>query len=757
MKKILLSILTGMIGYCFICHSVYSAPPTRLMTDLIEYTERVWTNGYPSQLSIDYVGKVIEPMQRVLIFTQQPQFGWQVNDTREDVIQTAWRIQVASSRELLETGVADMWDSGRQSGSNSTSQRYRGRDLCPSTIYYWRVMTWNNGDAQDWSAVKAFQTTDTLVKYKTPYYPLEKTVQTVGKSVQQISEDIVLVDFGRAAFGQICLTLTSKQRGDTVTVRLGECLRNSRIDPNPGGSRRFLNQRLALLSGTHTYYVKIPADSRNTASRAILMPSYVGEVYPFRYCEIEGKNIGKKLGSVSRETVQYPFDDQAAEFSCSDTILQQIWDLCKYSIKATTFAGIYVDGDRERIPYEADALINQLAHYCTDREFSLARRSHEYLLTHATWPTEWIMQSVIIAWNDYLYTGDKRSLEQNYELLKNKTLSALADDDGFIRTDRGRLTPELYKSICLEGQQLQNIVDWPKNERDGYVFTEVNTVVNAYHYYTLVLMSKIAEALEYLDEAKVYSRQAADFARKFNKKLFNKRTGTYRDGIGTEHQSIHGNMFPLAFGLTDSRQIPSVVQFIRSRGMACSVYGSQFLLDALYDAEAADYALELLTSKDKRSWYNMLRAGSTITFEAWDNQYKSNQDWNHAWGAAPANLIPRKLMGIEPILPGFEKIRIKPQPAALEEASIKLPTIRGDVQADFLNQPEQFCLHIDIPANVLADVYLPLPSGVKQYVLTLNNKPVVSMLREGKFVKIPSVGSGSKYFVIKYLDIDVEH
>ena len=367
------------------------------------------------------------------------------------------------------------------------------------------------------------------------------------------------------------------------------------------------------------------------------------------------------------------------------------------------------------------------------------------------------MQSVIIAWNDYLYTGDRRSLEQNYELLRNKTLSALADDDGFIRTDKDRLTPELYKSICLEGQQLQDIVDWPKNERDGYVFTEVNTVVNAYHYYTLVLMSKIAGALEYLDEAKDYSRRAADFARKFNKKLFNKRMGIYRDGIGTEHQSIHGNMFPLAFGLTGSEQIPSVVQFIRSRGMACSVYGSQFLLDALYDAEAADYALELLTSKDKRSWYNMLRAGSTITLEAWDNQYKSNQDWNHAWGAAPANLIPRKLMGIEPIMPGFEKIRIKPQPAVLKEASIKLPTIRGDVCVGFQNQLEQFCLHIDIPANVLADVYIPVPSGVKQYDLTLNGNPVVPALREGNFLKIPSVGSGSKYFVIKYLKNETGH
>ena len=90
-------------------------------------------------------------------------------------------------------------------------------------------------------------------------------------------------------------------------------------------------------------------------------------------------------------------------------------------------------------------------------------------------------------------------------------------------------------------------------------------------------------------------------------------------------------------------------------------------MDALYNAGGAEYALEMLTKTDDRSWYNMIRVGSTISLEAWDNKYKPNQDWNHAWGSAPANIIPRKLMGIEPLKPAFEKLRIKPQPASLKE------------------------------------------------------------------------------------------
>lgn len=112
-------------------------------------------------------------------------------------------------------------------------------------------------------------------------------------------------------------------------------------------------------------------------------------------------------------------------------------------------------------------------------------------------------------------------------------------------------------------------------------------------------------------------------------------------------------MFPLCFGLADVKRAQSVADFVKTRGMACSVYGSQFLMDGLYEAGEADYALQLLTSDAERSWYNMIRVGSTISLEAWDDKYKPNQDWNHAWGAAPANIIPRRLMGVVPTEPGF--------------------------------------------------------------------------------------------------------
>lgn len=601
MKKILLPVPALCVGV-LLCLSLRGEAPSRLTTDLAEHTDRVWIGGYPSQVTLEQADKIVEPARFVTIGSRRPSFGWQVNDSRSDVMQTACRILLASSPGTLATDSADLWDSGVIPGDRSVAVPYAGKALEPGKIYYWKVMTFNNGNPQPWSAVKAFRTADSLTEYATPAYPLEKTDNGLPKTTQKLSDRLVFADFGYDAFGQLRLTLCSHAGGDTVTVRLGECLKDGRIDPAPGGSRRFLSQRLALLPGIRTYTVKIPADARNTGPQAVRMPDYIGEVYPFRYCEIEGDAIGNGTGIISRQVVNYPFDDLAAEFASSDTTLNQVWELCKYSIKATSFAGLYVDGDRERIPYEADALINQLSHYCVDREYTMARRSHEYLLGNATWPTEWILQSVLIAWYDYLYTGDLRAVKTHYETLKNKTLTALSGTDGFVSLTPEKLTPELYASINLRGQTLKNIVDWPHTgilglgkaeggETDGFVFRDVNTVVNAYHYCALELMARMAGAAGESEDSAAYARAAGRLADNFNKQLFNKKTGAYRDGIGTDHCSLHANMFPLCFGLADVKRAQSVADFVKTRGMACSVYGSQFLMDGLYEAGEADYAL----------------------------------------------------------------------------------------------------------------------------------------------------------------------
>lgn len=726
--------------------------PYGLLTDLIEHTDCTWQNGYLSNVPIWDVDNAIESLQYVKIASSHPFFSWIVPGDKNDIKQVSYRVVVSDSFNDLSSEKGTVWDSGIIDSKQSTAVPYAGDALQPDKVYFWKVkITTNTGETTDWSDTKAFRTASKLSKYVASVYPQIRTLE-YPVSISKLSQEIALVDFGKDAFAQLLLTLTSDSKKDSVIIHLGESLKDNQIDRKPGGTIRYQRYVLSLNKGTHTYKIKIRSDKRNTGSAAILMPDYIGEVLPFRYCEIEGYDKPVLLTEVMRESVHYPFDDFASFFKCSNDTLNQIWDLCKYSIKATSFLGVYVDGDRERIPYEADALINQLCHYGVDREYSMARRSHEYLLQRPTWPTEWILQSVLIAWYDYLYTGDSRSLEANYEILKARTLIQLQEKNGLISTTTGLQTPEFLTSINRANDKIRDIVDWPHTgilglnkqeggEADGFVFTDYNAVTNAYHYEALKLLSKIANTLNLQSDASKYEHEANKLLARFNSVFLKSKLGYYVDGDTTNHASLHANMFPVAFGMVPSTKLNKVIDFIHSRKMACSVYGSQFLMDALYEASDAEYALSMLIKTDDRGWYNMIRVGSTISLEAWDNKYKPNQDWNHAWGAAPANIIPRKLMGVEPLLPGFDKVRIKPQIASLSWAKAVIPTVKGEIKLEIEKRKGEYNMKVIIPPNMEGEVYLPLLSE-KYEVIVDGSKLKTSREENAPFISLGNISSG---------------
>ena len=300
---------------------------------------------------------------------------------------------------------------------------------------------------------------------QTPVRPVEFVILSPGR---------VFVDFGRAAFAGLELRFPHSEDGRMLTVRLGEKLSAPHaIDRKPGGSVRFHTADVTLKAGQEKYIVPLGRkDGR-------LMPPEIGPVMPFRYVEIENAPASFTKRDIRQLAANYPLDDRASDFRCSDEKLNAIWDLSKYSMKATSFGGIFVDGDRERKPYEADAYINQLGWFYTAGEYALPRHTHEYLIKHPTWPTEWIMFSVLIARDHYLYSGDAASLRKFYPDLKAKTLLALARPDGLISVPSGKLPDAIGRTIHIA--KISDVVDWPGGERDGYDMRPVNTVVNAFH------------------------------------------------------------------------------------------------------------------------------------------------------------------------------------------------------------------------------------------------------------------------------------
>lgn len=549
-----------------------------------------------------------------------------------------------------------------------------------------------------------------------PPVELEQTRQP-ARELAVLPDGNVMADFGRAAFGQVEITVHAASAGDTLRLHLGECTRNGRVDRAPGGARRYRVVVVPLREGTHTYRPAIPKDGRNTFGPAIRMPREVGEVMPFRYLEVEGGKGVLSANDVVRIAVNVPFDDDAAAFRSNDSVLNAVWELCRYSIKATSFSGYYVDGDRERIPYEADALINQLCHYATDSRYDVARRTFAYLIDNPTWPTEWCLQMVLVAWYDYLYTGNTALVAQYADDLRAHTLRALRDSTTGLISSHNTQHSAMLRAIH-RNEPLRDIVDWPHSgtlglaagqggEDDGYVYKDFNTVVNAFHYAAVSRLAQMFAAIGRKAEAKELAAYAREFRDIFNRHFLDTERGVYVDGVGTDHASLHANMFAAALGLVPEPYRASVAQHIKSRGMACSVYGAQFLLDALYDLGEPDAALALMIDRGDRGWVNMMREGSTITMEAWGNKWKPNQDWNHAWGAAPANIIPFRLMGVRPLVPGFGVAEIRPQLGGLTEAECRVPSPKGPVVVRVADGR----MSVSLPQGMKAKVYLPQQDG----------------------------------------------
>jgi hypothetical protein len=527
-------------------------------------------------------------------------------------------------------------------------------------------------------------------------------VEQAPVAISKIAPDVFLVDFGRVAFGNLSLTPLNENTttSKAVTVRFGEALKDGRVDTHPPGSVRFAEVKIAP-TGAETVIVAPPVDPRNTKAPAVLSPALFGVLTPFRWVEVEGLPTELRADQIRRRAA---FDrtwvDDAATFHSSDPMLDKVWDLCHYSIKATTFSGVFVDGDRERLAYEADAYLTQLSYYAGDADPRISRATFDRLMKFPTWPSEWAPHMVFMAYADWMETGDTAWLAAHYEGLKTKLLEKRIGPDGLVIS-----TPELIGH--------GDIVDWPGHERDGYVFTNVNTVVNAFHLRALTEMSKLAEVLGKHREANKFLAEERAARETFQEKLFDPVRGLYRDGVGTDHASLHANLFPLAFGLVPAGARPKLAHWLAGRGMAVSVYAAQYLLEGLFENGEDAAALALITAPGDRSWRHMVESGTTITWEAWDQKYKPNQDWNHAWGAAPANLLPRFVLGAQPLTPSWRRALIQPHTGTLTSVEGRMPTPRGELSVGW-KRDKNFTLTIEVPAGMTAKVELPALEGLSE-------------------------------------------
>jgi alpha-L-rhamnosidase len=531
------------------------------------------------------------------------------------------------------------------------------------------------------------------------------------------------IEFPASAFGTVDITITATNSA-SVSLKFGEKKSGDAVNTTPGGDVTYKIETLAVTSGTRTYRI-----TQHPTLGFFARPDKLFATIPFRYVEVSGCPGALAASDINQIAVNYPFDDTASAFTSSSGTLDAVWSLCKYSTKACSWLGVYVDGNRERCPYEADAYIQMLSHYCQDTQaYGIGRNSLTDLLAHPSWPAEWAFNFIYAAWADYLWTGDVSFLATHYAAIKTKTLEKYARSDGLINPTGTGLAQDTP------------VVDWPYQYRDGYDLGAYPSSVNAQYYQALVLVAKMASVLGNTSDAASYSNKAKTVYDSFQAAYYNSGQGTYVDSVGSTHYALHASAYPLACDVVPSDKIASVASHAKARGAAFGVYGAQYVIEGLYKAGEEDYALSLLASTGASSWYNMIASGSTMTTEAFDTAFG---DWSHAWGTAPANLIPRCLMGIEPIGAGFSKIQIKPQIGTLSNASVTVPTIRGSVSVS-VTKGSTYKIAVTVPFGAAAKVYVK-DYGSLGTSVTVDGASTSGTM-EGNYVVFDNVSAGSHAF-----------
>ncbi|PRD48857.1 alpha-L-rhamnosidase C-terminal domain-containing protein [Sphingobacterium haloxyli] len=106
-------------------------------------------------------------------------------------------------------------------------------------------------------------------------------------------------------------------------------------------------------------------------------------------------------------------------------------------------------------------------------------------------------------------------------------------------------------------------------------------------------------------------------------------------------------------------------------------------------------------------------------------------------------------MGIEPLEPGWRTFRIQPQLADLEYAKIRFPTIKGYIDAAYRQSANGLEAQLSIPANTVAEIYLPRKNKSGKPVLRVNGKEQEYELRQN-WIKLPDLGTGNKEIVVVY-------
>ncbi|RJP30988.1 MAG: hypothetical protein C4527_08610 [Candidatus Omnitrophota bacterium] len=397
----------------------------------------------------------------------------------------------------------------------------------------------------------------------------------------------------------------------------------------------------------------------------------------------------------------YAFPERGA-FTCSDPLLNQIWEVGRYTARLCAHESYEDCPYYEQLQYAGDTRIQMLVTYYAFGDPRLPALGLRHLnisripegLTQSRYPAHMyqVIPGFSLFWvmmieDYYLHTGD-------LELVREMTggiYSVLRFFEDY-QTDKGFLANLPY----------WNYHDWAFR-RNGMprAVNENCTISTLLYKGALDAGARLMEALDNPLEAERFHRLSKKMAAAVNANAWSEAEGLYTDGVAIRDLSQHANIYAILFDVANEERQKRIAErlFEDKKLTQATFYFSYYLHQV---AEKLGQPQRILD--DMIRWKNMLETGTSTWWETPEPQ--SVRSECHAWSSSPTYTFMKVILGVRPVEPGFARAEIRPFPAGLEWAKGTTPTPHGDIHVSWTAKPE-FSLEVTLPESVKADVILP--------------------------------------------------
>lgn len=316
----------------------------------------------------------------------------------------------------------------------------------------------------------------------------------------------------------------------------------------------------------------------------------------------------------------------------------------------------------------------------------------------------WGDACVIIPWDIYNITGDKRVLEENYEMAKKWV--------GYYQSKAKDYIPNMH-----------SFADWlqPYPEKDGKTGNRGDTprefVNTAYFAHASHLVSKIAGVLGKTEDEKKYKDLYQQIASAFENKFFD-INGKFKNKKQTQTSYLLAIYFDLLKPETKAKAQQHLLEEIKNADyhLGTGFLGTPILPKVLDDMGEIDLMYRILFKETYPSWFYSINQGATTMWERWNSFSKkdgynpqSMNSLNHYAYGAVGQWMYERIAGIAALQPGYKKIRIAPIPNTkfLTSASASVNTSYGKALSSWSIENNVFYLETTIPPNATAEISIP--------------------------------------------------